>query len=174
MPTVAELINDIEKGGLKLPEFQRGYVWKRDQVRTFVLSLYRGHPTGHLLIWHAYGLVKTRGGSTSEQGKTLLILDGQQRLTTLYALIKGKPPPFYEGEHLFFDLWFNIVDEKFSYYSKALMEGDSSWFSVHQFLNQGLNKFLDELPSLEPEQQDLVQRSLAKLNSLDKIRSYVT
>jgi len=52
------------------------------------------------------------------------------------------------------------------------MEGDSSWFSVHQFLNKGLNKFLDELPSLEPEQQDLVQRSLAKLNNLDKIRSY--
>src|SRR5438876_2671225 len=172
MPTVAELINDIEKGGLKLPEFQRGYVWKRDQVRLFVQSLYRGHPTGHLLIWHAYGLVKARGDSTSEQGKTLLILDGQQRLTTLFALIKGTPPPFYEGEHLFFDLWFNVVDEKFSYYSKALMEGDSSWFSVHQFLNKGLNKFLDELPSLEPEQQDLVQRSLAKLNNLDKIRSY--
>jgi len=115
MPTVAELINDIEKGGLKLPEFQRGYVWKRDQVRLFVQSLYRGHPTGHLLIWHAYGLVKARGDSTSEQGKTLLILDGQQRLTTLFALIKGTPPPFYEGEHLFFDLWFNVVDEKFSY-----------------------------------------------------------
>lgn len=172
MPTVDEVITDIAKGGLKLPEFQRGYVWKSDQVRTFVQSLYRGHPTGHLLIWHAYGAVKTRGGTSEQDGKTLLLLDGQQRLTTLYALIKGEPPPFYEGEELFFDLWFNVVDERFSYYNKGLMEGDPCWFSVHGFLAKGMNQFLEELPWLEPAQQDLAHKSLGKLNKLDKIHSY--
>lgn len=82
MPNVDELITDVDKGGLKLPEFQRGYVWTRDQVRTYVQSLYRGHPTGHLLIWHAYGPVKVRGDGVEHEGKTQLLLDGQQRLTT--------------------------------------------------------------------------------------------
>ena len=72
MPKVDELITDIAKGALKLPEFQRGYVWTRDQVRTFVQSLYRGHPTGHLLIWHAYGPVKTRGGESEGHRNTLI------------------------------------------------------------------------------------------------------
>src|SRR6185437_12139036 len=89
MPTVDELITEISKGGLKLPEFQRAYVWTRDQVRTFVQSLYRGHPTGHLLICDAYGPVRTRGETSEQAGNTLLLLDGQQPLTTLYALIKG-------------------------------------------------------------------------------------
>jgi hypothetical protein len=173
MPKVDELITDIAKGGLKLPEFQRGYVWTRDQVRTFVQSLYRGHPTGHLLIWHAYGPVKTRGGMSEHAGNTLLLLDGQQRLTTLYALIKGKPPPFYEGEELFFDLWFNVVDEEFSYYNKTLMGGNPVWFSVHEFLGKGMNRFLDDLPELNESQQDLARKSLSKLNRLDKIHSYV-
>ena len=173
MPKVDELITDISRGGLKLPEFQRGYVWTRDQVRTFVESLFRGHPTGHLLIWHAYGPVKTRGGPAEEHGKTLLILDGQQRLTTLYTLIKGEPPPFYEGEKLFFNLWFNVVDEQFRYYNKSVMDGNPSWFSVDGFLGKGINQFLDELPHLDPTQQELVQKCLSKFSKLDKIHSYI-
>lgn len=172
MPKVDELIMDIAKGDLKLPEFQRGYVWTRDQVRVFVESIYRGHPTGHLLIWHAYGPVKTRGGAAEHAGTTLLLLDGQQRLTTLYALIRGEPPPFYEGEHLFFDLWFNVVDETFSYFSKSLMDANPTWLSVHHFLRTGLNAFLDNLPNLPGPQQEVAQKSLSKLTRLDRIHYY--
>jgi hypothetical protein len=172
MPTVDELITDIGKGGLKLPEFQRGYVWTRDQVRTFVQSLYRGHPTGQLLLWHAYTPVPTRGGTGGESSKTLLLLDGQQRLTTLYALIKGSPPPFYEGEDLFFDLWFNVADEEFSYFNKTLMEGNPVWFSVHEFLNQGMNSFLDQVPTLDETRRGIAEKSLSKFNALDRLHSY--
>lgn len=51
MPTIQELIGDVQPGEILLPEFQRGYVWKSDQVRGLVQSLYRKHPTGHLLTW---------------------------------------------------------------------------------------------------------------------------
>jgi Protein of unknown function DUF262 len=172
MPKVDELLTDIGHGTLKLPEFQRGYVWTRDQVRTFVQSLYRGHPTGHLLIWHAYGPVKARGTSAESPGTTLLLLDGQQRLTTLYALITGKPPPFYDGEHLFFDLHFNVVDEEFSFYNKSLMDGNPVWISVHEFLRKGMNTYLDELYDLPEADQQVARQSLSKLNGLDKIHSY--
>jgi hypothetical protein len=173
MPKIDELITDVARGNLKLPEFQRGYVWTRDQVRVFIESIYRGHPTGHLLIWHAYGPVKTRGGGAEQAGTTLLLLDGQQRLTTLFALIRGEPPPFYEGEHLFFDLWFSVVDETFSYHNKAVMEGNPVWLSVHEFLKTGLNAFLDNLPNLPAAQQELAQKSLSRLTRLDRIHSYV-
>lgn len=48
---IAELIKDIKDGALILPEFQRGYVWNRNQVRSYLKSLYRGYPTGSFLIW---------------------------------------------------------------------------------------------------------------------------
>jgi hypothetical protein len=173
MPKVDELLTDIAQGSLQLPEFQRGYVWTRDQVRTFVQSLYRGHPTGHLLLWHAYGPVKVRGGEAEQHGSTLLLLDGQQRLTTLYAVINGEPPPFYEGETLFFDLHFNLVDESFSYYNKSLMEGNPTWISVHEFLRRGLNDYLDSLSELPPEEQEVAHKSLSRLNKLDRVHSYI-
>lgn len=172
MPKVDELIADISNGELLLPEFQRGYVWTRDQVRVFVKSLYRAHPTGHLLLWHAYGPVKTRGGAGEGPGKSILLLDGQQRLTTLFALIKGVPPPFYEGEKLYFDIYFNLASEEFSYYNKSLMSGDPAWLGVHEFLYKGMNKFLDDLPRMEPAQRGLAEQSLSKLNNLDKLHSY--
>src|ERR1700730_15054216 len=52
--SIAELIKEIKLGALLLPEFQRGYVWKNDQVKSYVDSLYRGYPTGHFLIWKTY------------------------------------------------------------------------------------------------------------------------
>jgi Protein of unknown function DUF262 len=52
--TIAELLNQIRRNEILLPEFQRGYVWNSDQVRGLMQSLYRKHPTGHLLIWRRY------------------------------------------------------------------------------------------------------------------------
>jgi len=174
MPKVDELISDISNGTLKLPEFQRGYIWTPQQVRIYVQSLYRGHPTGHFLVWHTTAPVKTRGDNASHGGRptTSLLLDGQQRLTSLFALIKGLPPPFYEGEKLFFNIYFNIATEEFSYYTKSIMDGNPVWFSVHDFLKKGMNTFLDQLPMLDPAQRELAQKGLAKLNNLDKIHSY--
>jgi len=59
---VTELISSISKGDLILPEFQRGYVWNRDQVKEYLSSLYRGYPTGSFLIWKTPNPGQTRGG----------------------------------------------------------------------------------------------------------------
>ena len=100
--SIQDLLNQISRDEILLPEFQRGYVWNRDQVRGLMQSLYRKHPTGHLLIWRTYKPSLVRGGEAARDGHSLLLLDGQQRLTTLYVLFKGKAPRFYEGESLFF------------------------------------------------------------------------
>ncbi|MBC7221194.1 DUF262 domain-containing protein, partial [Candidatus Bipolaricaulota bacterium] len=113
MRTVQELISEIRRGEILLPEFQRGYVWNNDQVRMFAQSLYRRHPTGHLLTWRTYKPAPVRGGEAKANSHSVLLLDGQQRLTTLYVLFEGVAPPFYEGEKLFFDLYFNMQTEEF-------------------------------------------------------------
>ncbi len=102
--SINDLLSQISRGEILLPEFQRGYVWNRNQVRGLMQSLYRKHPTGHLLIWRTYKPSLVRGGVAARDGHSLLLLDGQQRVTTLYVLFKGEAPRFYEGESLFFDL----------------------------------------------------------------------
>src|SRR5687767_2206499 len=97
--TVNALIHDIDGGQLILPEFQRGYVWSATQVREYLASLYRGYPTGSFLIWKTPNPGLVRGGPTNDGASDVqLILDGQQRLTSVFTLVTGKAPPFYEGE----------------------------------------------------------------------------
>lgn len=49
--TVEELVSKIERGELRLPEMQRRYVWRSSRVRDLLDSLYRGYPSGAILIW---------------------------------------------------------------------------------------------------------------------------
>ena len=84
---------------MALPVFQRGYVWNRDQVRGLMDSLYRRHPVGSLLTWLAKTeAVDTRGDKTLQPGFVTLLLDGQQRITSLYGILRGQAPPFFEGK----------------------------------------------------------------------------
>jgi uncharacterized protein with ParB-like and HNH nuclease domain len=51
MTKLAAIPDQIGSGSVLLPEFQRGYVWNRDQVRGYPVGLYRGYPVGGLLTW---------------------------------------------------------------------------------------------------------------------------
>ena len=170
--SIQDLLSQIRRGEILLPEFQRGYVWNRDQVRGLMQSLYRKHPTGHLLIWKTYKPSRVRGAEARKNGHSLLLLDGQQRLTSLHVLFEGEAPPFYEGESLFFDLYFNIQTEEFRFWQKSLMEKNPAWISVHEFLSQGLGVMLENLDRLEDEQRELTQKNLGRLSRLDQIREY--
>lgn len=172
MATIQELIADVGTGEILLPEFQRGYVWKGDQVRGLIQSLYRKHPTGHFLTWKTSRPTKIRGGEVSQEGHSLLLLDGQQRLTSLFVLFEGEPPPFYDGESLFFNLYFNMQTEEFRFWQKSMMEGSPDWISVHAFLKEGLTAYLERLPQVTEEERNLVQANLARLAQLDAIRGY--
>nr|MDQ3398844.1 DUF262 domain-containing protein [Deinococcota bacterium] len=95
---IITILDQIDMGAMALPEFQRGYVWNRDQVRRLMHSLYKRYPVGSLLVW----VTKTEGAPSRGDGELTpgsveLILDGQQRMTSLYGLIRGKAPRFFEG-----------------------------------------------------------------------------
>lgn len=93
--TVEELVGMIERGELRLPEMQRGYVWRAPRVRDLMDSLYRGYPSGAILLWETDELVPLRDTAVGQHGNpyasTKLLLDGQQRLTSLSSVIRGEP-----------------------------------------------------------------------------------
>ncbi|NDC38300.1 MAG: DUF262 domain-containing protein, partial [Proteobacteria bacterium] len=93
--TVEELVSKIERGELRLPEMQRRYVWRSSRVRDLLDSLYRGYPSGAILIWETDEVVPQQPFAVEQQSnpyaKTQLLLDGQQRLTSLSAVTRGKP-----------------------------------------------------------------------------------
>ena len=93
--SVEELISMIERGELRLPEMQRRYVWRSTRVRDLLDSLYRGYPSGAILLWETEEAVPQQEFAVQQQKNPfqskLLLLDGQQRLTSLWAVIRGEP-----------------------------------------------------------------------------------
>jgi hypothetical protein len=93
--SVEELVGMIERGELRLPEMQRRYVWRSTRVRDLLDSLYRGYPSGAILLWETDEVVPMQEMAVTQQTNpyqsTRLLLDGQQRLTSLSAVIRGEP-----------------------------------------------------------------------------------
>jgi hypothetical protein len=95
--TVSSLVDMIERGGLQLPEIQRRYVWRAPRVRDLLDSLYRGYPSGSILVWETTEEAPARqlqvhaSSAPGDALQKLLLLDGQQRLTSLAAVIQGRP-----------------------------------------------------------------------------------
>lgn len=84
---ISQILGLIEANDIAIPEIQRPFVWRRSQVRDLMDSLYKGYPTGYIIIWKNPS-VKLKNGTLSE-GKKVLI-DGQQRITALMTAIAGK------------------------------------------------------------------------------------
>lgn len=92
--SVEELVGMIERGELRLPEMQRRYVWRSTRVRDLLDSLYRGYSSGAILLWETDEAVPLQEFAVDQQKNpyqsTRLLLDGQQRLTSLSAVIRGE------------------------------------------------------------------------------------
>ncbi len=88
---ISALIEDIDLGKTGLPELQRPFVWPNVNVRNLFDSIYRGYPAGFLLLWDtgADGSLKAIGTKADRPPPKMAIVDGQQRLTSLYAVVKG-------------------------------------------------------------------------------------
>lgn len=110
--TVDELISGIERGVVRLPEIQRRYIWKSTRVRDLFDSLYRGYPSGTILLWETDDQELPLQDMAIEQqdnpySNTRLLLDGQQRLTSLATVIRGKPV-VVRGREKPIELLFNL------------------------------------------------------------------
>ena len=90
--SLSTLLEEIDRGEIALPDIQRPFVWKAAKVRDLFDSMYRGFPVGHLLFWATGAEMGARriGTHAHEAVPRLMIVDGQQRLTSLYSVLTGK------------------------------------------------------------------------------------
>ncbi|WP_219417035.1 GmrSD restriction endonuclease domain-containing protein [Pseudonocardia nigra] len=141
MAKLSTILDQIDAGSMLLPEFQRGYVWNRDQVRGLMRSLYKSYPVGALLVWETEsGAQAVRGGTVVTPGTKSLLLDGQQRVTTLYGIVRGRAPSFFEGDpDTFRGLRFNVETEAFEFYGPVKMKDDPRWINVTTLFVDGPN-----------------------------------
>jgi hypothetical protein len=93
--TVRELVDMVKRGELRLPEMQRRYVWTAGRVRDLMDSLYRGYPSGTILVWETDHEPPARDLAVAQVRNVFMtqkmLLDGQQRLTSLCAVLGGEP-----------------------------------------------------------------------------------
>src|SRR2546425_10420671 len=113
---VKDLISEKSRDGIKIPEIQRSYVWRRAQIAKLLDSIYRGYPAGSVLLWDTTQEVQTREMATN-LGKDArydfipkVVLDGQQRLTSLSRVFDTSTP---KHERIIF----NVMEEVFEPYS---------------------------------------------------------
>ena len=167
---ISTILDHIDNGHMALPEFQRGYVWNRDQVRGLFDSLYRRHPVGGLLVWATESTTAAhRGDGPLAPGIVKLLLDGQQRMTSLYGVVRGRAPRFFDGNaQAFTGLQFNLETETFAFYQPMKMNDDPLWVDVSELMkagNAGLGAFVSRL-STNPATVVRVGDYVARLSRL--------
>ena len=170
MTKLAAILDQIDSGSVLLPEFQRGYVWSREQVRGLMRSLYLGYPVGGLLTWEIRAdRALARGGAVAAPAVRVLILDGQQRIASLYGITRGRPPAFFQGdEKAFSGLRFHVEDEAFEFCAPAKMRDDPRWIDVTSLYTRGLEPHIAALnadPRSQPRIVSYVER-LARLRQV--------
>lgn len=173
---ISTILDQIDSGAIALPEFQRGYVWNRDQVRGLMDSLYHRHPVGSLLIWETETEnVNPRGDGPLQPGYVRLLLDGQQRVTSLYGIIRGKKPPFFEGNaDKFTGLYFNMSDQSFQFYAPVRMNQEPGWISVTELMQKGIEPFIGQIQessALAPHFAEYIAR-LNRVATIQEIEVY--
>lgn len=118
---LSQLLGDIALGKLALPELQRPFVWNKTAVRDLLDSMYRGFPVGYLMLWNATEVdSKIIGVDGKQHTPTEFIVDGQQRLTSLYAVMKGAEVTFKNFSQGHIKLGFRPRDGQFEVADAAI------------------------------------------------------
>ena len=132
---ISTILDKIDEKQLFVPAFQREYVWKRDDAKSLIDSLIKEYPTGTMLTWETASPPEIKGSHKydTKQGAIRILLDGQQRITTLYLLIRGEIPPYYTKPEITNDtrsLYVNVETLELSYYMRSRMENNPLWQNI--------------------------------------------
>jgi hypothetical protein len=167
---VQQLVDRVDRDELKLPEIQRGYVWKPTQVATLIDSLYRRYPSGSMLLWRPTEDVLERNTSIDSSGRAPVsqpqyLLDGQQRLTSLHRVFKRHPDA---------QVVFNVEVERCQIQSAATAR-DPRWVRVVDVieadrLSAVRRAICDAVPELD---EDEVDERLGRLRAISRYEYYL-
>ena len=175
---ISEAVSDIRNQNLVLPEFQREYVWSREQAKQLLVSLTLKYPVGGLLFWKTQDPpeLKNLDKVPERLGTVQVILDGQQRLTTLYMLATGEIPPYYVSRDIntdIRDLYYNLEDGDFQYFQPVRMRDNPRWVQVTDCFNgNSVNVFSIAQKTVGKDEAAFQQAQLyeSHLNKLKGIR----
>ncbi len=176
---VSNLLSSIEMRDVVLPEFQREYVWNRELAKQLLVSLLKGYPVGGLLFWNTDNPpdLKNMKDVPERLGTIQLILDGQQRLTTLYMIILGKIPPYYSEGDIETDprdLYYNLETRELQYYVSSKMKDDPLWIrTVDCFNGSDINVFKIAEFKCAGDPQEAFRLAQAYMDSLMRLRQVV-
>jgi len=148
--SVVTLLNQIENEEIVLPAIQRDFVWPAEKIFKLLDSIMRGYPIGIILLWETYNDIQLRPFAKDYEPKSVyiyhdnskrkrlkLVLDGQQRLQSLYVALYGT----FEGMPLYFDVLSgrdsdNVAEEKYIFAFLSLAEVER----LHSYVSQQLTK----------------------------------
>jgi hypothetical protein len=167
----SSIIEKIDEKQLFVPAFQREYVWRRKNVKELLDSLIKEYPTGTMLTWETNTPPELKGNHKYDerQGAVKLILDGQQRITTLYMLIKGEIPPYYNSEEIKHDvmnLHVNVETLELEYYKKNQMQNNPLWVHITNIF-LGKIRLRDITEALESKMDDGSRITRERENIID-------
>jgi hypothetical protein len=174
---LSQLLGDIDLGKLALPELQRPFVWQKSAVRDLLDSMYQGFPVGYLMLWNAAEVdSKFIGIDGKQHTPTEFIVDGQQRLTSLYAVMKGAEVTFKDFSKGRIRLAFRPRDERFDV-TDAAIEKDPEYLADITPLWTGddfevIEGFIERLQAAKPEllendQRKQLRAALSRLRGLE-------
>lgn len=178
--SLSKLIEDIEMGEIGLPDIQRPFVWTPTKVRDLFDSMYKGFPVGYLLFWANTLAEGSRQIGTDSKQKVprLLIVDGQQRLTSLYSVLKGKPVMTEDFKPFSINIAFRPRDESFEVTDAAVridpefIPDISQLWAGHTSRNRFVKDFIAHLkenhPLTEEEEDDITE----KIDALYDLQNY--
>ncbi len=178
--SLSKLILDVEHGDIGLPDIQRPFVWKPVKVRDLFDSMYKGFPVGYFLFWANENTDDARQiGAEGKQRKIpkLLIVDGQQRLTSLYAVLKGHPIVTKDFRRTRIRIAFRPLDGVFSV-TDAAIERDPEYIpditvlwadetNMFQFTMEFLGKLAKSRGTdIDEAEKRLISDNIARLYAL--------
>jgi len=172
------LVESIRLGSLALPDIQRPFVWPNVKVRNLFDSMIRGFPVGYLLFWKnaVPDGHKQIGADQKQQIPDLLIVDGQQRLTSLYAVLTGTPVIREDYKQERIRIAFRPRDRAFEVASAAtgkdpefVQDISEIWAGApYQFIG----KFIERLRSRREVSSDEEAEIAAALDALYDLHNY--
>ena len=174
------LIQQIDLGIIGLPDIQRPFVWKDIKVRDLFDSMYKGYPVGYFLFWANANVEGTKGiGTTTKQKHpTLLIVDGQQRLTSLYAVVKGQEVIRSNYERANIVIAFNPLEEKFEIPDASIKRNPRYFQNISDLWKEDADlfeitdEFIARLSLTVELSQDDIRKIRKSINNLTNLQGY--
>lgn len=174
---LSTLMEHIRLGIIGLPDIQRPFVWKNAKVRDLFDSMYKGYPVGYFLFWHNSIDTDTRaiGDDTKQKVPKIVIVDGQQRLTSLYAVVKNIKVIRENFDKENIEIAFDPLTEKFEV-ADAAIRRDKSFipnisilWSPETDLFEVVDTFIENLKSHRVVSNDeikIIRNAFSKLQGL--------